>query len=116
MADVCPALAQSDASPLPSFDFRQAGAVAGWGEPRNVTHIEARKQGMAVHTVKAWSPQPSFVVIHGLHPGPASKAPPVVRLDGQPITLDPPHQYLPDRGTLILEVQGVNRLPWRSRD
>jgi hypothetical protein len=45
-------------------------------------------------------------VIHGLHPGPASKTPPVVRLDGQPITLDPPHQYLPDRGTLILEVQG----------
>ena len=31
MADVRPALAQSDASPLPSFDFRQAGAVAGWG-------------------------------------------------------------------------------------
>jgi len=46
------------------------------------------------------------VVIHGLHPGPASKAPPVVRLDGHPITLDPPDQYLPDRGPLILEVQG----------
>jgi hypothetical protein len=29
-----------------------------------------------------------------------------VRLDGQPIALDPPHQFLPDRGTLILEVQG----------
>ena len=62
--------------------------------------------GSAHFAVKAWSPQPSFVVIQGLHPGPASKAPPVVRLARQPITLDPPHQYLPDRGTLILEVQG----------
>ena len=49
MADVCSALAQSDASPLPSFDFRQAGAVAGWGEPQDVSHIEATRQGMAVH-------------------------------------------------------------------
>ncbi|MGO8899980.1 MAG: hypothetical protein ACLQU5_16750 [Isosphaeraceae bacterium] len=29
-----------------------------------------------------------------------------MRPDGQPITLDPPHQYLPDQSTLILEVQG----------
>ena len=197
MADVRPALAQSGASPFPSFDFRQAGAVAGWGDPHDVSHIEATKLGMAVHidgpdpyilqtypqdhphhgllpdsfnlsaqlrnpadinpgtlqplalwllagdrpaaipykfhalrssglwvhapgaveairdqpgsahfTVKAWSPRPSFVVIHGLHRRPASKALPVVRLDGQPIALDPPHQYLPDRGTLILEVKG----------
>ncbi len=49
MADVRPALAQPDASPLPSFDFRQAGAVAGWGEPHDVSHIEATRQGMAVH-------------------------------------------------------------------
>ena len=49
MADVRPALAQSDASPLPSFDFRQAGAVAGWGAPHDVSHIEATRQGMAVH-------------------------------------------------------------------
>ena len=145
MVDVPPALAQSDASPLPSFDFRQAGAA----QSRNPSDINPgtlqpltlrllagdrpaaipyefhafRSSGLWVHapgaveairdqpgsahfTVKAWSPRPSFVVIHGLHPGPASKAPPVVRLDEQPITLDPPHQYLPDRGTLILEVQG----------
>jgi len=53
MADVRPALAQSGASPLPSFDFRQAGAVAGWGEPHDVSHIEATKLGMAVHAEAA---------------------------------------------------------------
>ena len=49
MADVRPALARSGASPLPAFDFRQAVAVAGWGEPHDVSHIEATKQGMAVY-------------------------------------------------------------------
>jgi hypothetical protein len=49
MADVPPAPAQSGASPLPSFDFRQAGAVAGWGESHDVSRIEATTQGMAVH-------------------------------------------------------------------
>ena len=49
MLDVRPALAQSGASPLPAFDFRQASAVADWGEPHNVSHIETTKQGMAVH-------------------------------------------------------------------
>jgi len=49
MADVRPALAQSGASPFRLFDFRQAGAVAGWGDPHDVSHIEATKLGMAVH-------------------------------------------------------------------
>ncbi len=56
--------------------------------------------------VKPWSPRPSFVVVHGLHLGPATKALPVVRLDGQPIAHDPPHLYLPDRCTLMLELRG----------
>ena len=117
MVDVRPALAQPDASPLPSFDFRQAGAA----QSRNPSDINPgtlqplalrllagdrpaaipyefhafRSSGLWVHapgaveairdqpgsahfTVKAWSPRPSFVVIHGLHPtgkqGPASRA------------------------------------------
>jgi len=49
MVDVRPVLAQSGASPLPAFDFRQASAVADWGETHDVSHIEATKQGMAVH-------------------------------------------------------------------
>jgi hypothetical protein len=56
--------------------------------------------------VKAWSPRPSFVVIHGLHRSPVGKAVPVVRLDRQPVAIELPHQYLSERGTLILEVKG----------
>ena len=44
-----PALAQSTTSPLPSFDFRQAAAVAEWGELHDIARLEATGQGMAVH-------------------------------------------------------------------
>jgi len=91
------------AIPYEFHAFRSSGL---WVHAPGAVEAIGDQPGSAHFTVKAWSPRPSFVVIHGLHPGPASKAPPVVRLDGQPIALDPPHQYLPDRGTLILEVQG----------
>jgi len=56
-------------------------------------------------TVRPWSPRPSFVVIHGVN----TRAPTLrfVRIDGQPIPLDPPHQFLPDRGTLILQLDAA---------
>ena len=44
-----PVHAQAAAPPLPSFDFRQAGAVAEWGELHDVARLEATGQGMAVH-------------------------------------------------------------------
>jgi len=90
------------AIPYEFHAFRSSGL---WVHAPGAVEAIRDQPGSAHFTVKAWSPRPSFVVIHGLHPGPASKAPPVVRLDGQPIALDLPHQYLPDRGTLILEVQ-----------
>ena len=53
-------------------------------------------------TVRPWSPRPSFVVVHGLTARPPASS--GVRIDGQPVTLEPPHQYLPDRGILILQL------------
>ena len=54
-----PLRAQGTAPPLPSFDFRQAGAVAEWGELHDVSRIEATGQGMAVHLN---GPDPYFSV------------------------------------------------------
>jgi hypothetical protein len=44
----CPARAQAPGA-LPSFDFRQPGAVAEWGEPHDIARIDATGQGMAIH-------------------------------------------------------------------
>ena len=79
-----------------------------------------RKSGLRVHspgaleltedtpasvrfTVRPWSPQPSLVVVHGVNA--IAPTPPIVRINGQPIALDPPHQFLPGRGTLILQLE-----------
>jgi hypothetical protein len=79
-----------------------------------------RKSGLRVHapgaveviedtpasarfTVRPWSPRPSFVVIHGMTG--RSHGLSGVQIDGQPVALEPPHQYLPDRGTLILQLE-----------
>jgi len=73
------------AIPYEFHAFRSSGL---WVHAPGAVEAIRDQPGSAHFTVKAWSPRPSFVVIHGLHPGPASKTPPVVRLDGQPITLE----------------------------
>jgi hypothetical protein len=52
--------------------------------------------------VRPWSPRPSYVVVHGVRTRAARN--PTVQIDGQPIAIEPPHQYLPERGSLILQV------------
>ncbi len=47
-ADADPEPTQAADSPFPSFDFRQACEVAGWGEMHDVSRVEATDQGMAI--------------------------------------------------------------------
>ena len=51
MINLHPAPAQSTISSLPSFDFRQADALAGWGELHDISRLEPAPggQGMAIH-------------------------------------------------------------------
>ena len=53
-------------------------------------------------TVRPWSPRPSFVVVHGVGRAPS------LTVNGQPIAFGPasPHQLLPDRGTVIVRLDG----------
>jgi hypothetical protein len=55
-------------------------------------------------TVRPWSLQPSFVVVHDVNVSTRAPSLRFVRINGQSIALDPPHQYLPDRGILILQL------------
>ena len=59
MINLHPAPAQADVSSLPSFDFRQANALAGWGELHDISRLEPAPggQGMAIH-IKG--PRPLF--------------------------------------------------------
>jgi len=91
------------AIPYTFHAFRSSGL---WVHAPGAVEVIRDRRGLARFTVKTWSPWPSFVVIHGLHPEAVSKALPVVRLDGQPIALNPPHLYLTDHGTLILGIKG----------
>ena len=45
----CAMIAQASAPPLASFDFRQAEAVAQWGQLHDIARIEPTGQGMAIH-------------------------------------------------------------------
>jgi hypothetical protein len=88
------------------YEFQALRASGLWVHAPGTVEASCDQPGSARFTIKASSLRPSFVLIHRPYPGPASTDPPVVRLDGQPAPLAPPHRYLSDRGTLILAVQG----------
>lgn len=50
--------------------------------------------------VQGWIDRPYFVLINGL------VKPPLVRVNGQVVSLDAPNQFIADKGRLILQVQG----------
>jgi len=64
--------------------------------------IEVRedRQNRCRFRLKSWMNRPYFVLINGLSQRPQ------VRVNGQPLTVAQPHQYLSDGGNLILQLQG----------
>lgn len=81
--------------------FREAGILVH--APGAITDMRAsaNRVSFAVH---GWVGQPYYVLVVGL-----TKAP-RVRIDGKPVTLAEPHQYLAETGRLILQVQGSPRV------
>jgi hypothetical protein len=59
-------------------------------------------------TVHPWSPRPSFVIVHGVSAKErGDESPPKVRLAGHEIALEPLHQFMSRRGTLIIQLEGA---------
>jgi hypothetical protein len=59
-------------------------------------------------TVHPWSPRPSFVIVHGVSGKErGDQTPPKVRVGGHQISLEPPHRFMPNRGTLIIQLEGA---------
>jgi len=99
----------------------QASAIRLLGGPEIYDFRVFRQAGLLVHapgtiedardsadrvsfTVRGWTGQPYYVLVVGC------KAPPRVRIDGRPVTLEAPHQYMADAGRLILRVEGTPRV------
>jgi hypothetical protein len=84
------------------YEFRALRQSGLWVHaPGAVESIEDTPASLQF-TVKPWSPRPSFIVVHSVNG--RADAPLFVRINGQHIALDPPQQFLPDRGTLILQI------------
>ena len=88
------------------YEFRALRQSGLWVHAPGAVEVNEDTPASVRFTVRPWSPRPSFVVIHGRE-HPSAPALDSVRINGQPITLDPPHQYLPDRGTLILQLDAA---------
>jgi len=99
----------------------QANAIRLLGGPEIYDFNAFRQAGLLVHapgaiedardstdrvtfSVRGWTGQPYYVLVAGC------KAPPRVRIDGRPVTLADPHQYMADVGRLILRVEGTPRI------
>ena len=86
------------------YTFRALRQTGLWVHaPGKVEAIEEQAD-FARFTVKPWSLRPSYLVIHG----PKGHSPRLsnVQVNGQPIPVGSPHTELPDRGTLILQLDG----------
>ncbi|MDW8289874.1 MAG: hypothetical protein RMM06_04080 [Armatimonadota bacterium] len=95
----------------------QANAIRLYGLPAIYDYQVLRQSGLIVHAagaitvladrkglcrfrVRCWSERPCFVLVNGC------SMPPQVKVNGQPVPLRSPHQYLPEGGNLILQIQG----------
>ncbi len=95
----------------------QASAIRLVGGPEVYDFRVFREAGLMVHApgaieqpkdgaggvrfrVRGWIGEPYYVLVAGLASEPA------VRINGRPVVLGAPHEYLPDRGRLILRVEG----------
>jgi hypothetical protein len=86
-----------------AYDFRAMKRSGLWIHAAGAIEPVCDEPDEAIFTVRPWSTQPSFVVVHGF---PVGAKPPAARIGGRPIELNPPHQFLADRGTMILRVEG----------
>lgn len=77
--------------------LRNSGVVIH--APGAITVVTDRK-GLCKFRVKGWINRPYYLLINGLAKQPQ------VRLNGQPVTLTSPHQYLQEGANLILQAQG----------
>ena len=108
-ADINPGTLQPLALPLlggdhpaaTPYQFRALRASGLWIHAPGAVTVAEDQAGQVHLSVRPWSPRPSFLVIHGL-----GEHPPAVQVNGQPLVLEPPHQFLADRGTLILQLVG----------
>jgi hypothetical protein len=102
----------------PLYDCR----VLPWGDGRMVVHapgaIElagvenaasdaAGTSSGVVFTVQGWPRQPYTVLVSGL------AAPPQLTIDGEPVSLSPPHRHDPATGRLVLELDGSRTIGLR---
>lgn len=78
--------------------FRQNGLLVH--APGEISEVRESKNG-AQFKVTGWSEKPYFILINGL------KTAPQVRLNGETISLKAPHQFNPEKGRLILQLQGT---------
>ncbi|MCF7839111.1 MAG: hypothetical protein K9N49_10835, partial [Candidatus Marinimicrobia bacterium] len=104
----------------------QTNAVRLFNKPALYDFLAARDCGLRVHApgaitrvqqnaaslsfcVNGWPRQPYFVLINGL------RAAPQVLTNGHPTALGAPHQFIEDKGRLILQVSGRAEIEVRLR-
>jgi hypothetical protein len=86
------------------YDFR-AFRETGWlvHAPGAIEDARESADGVAF-TVRGWTGVPYYVLVVGC------KAAPKVRINGEAVALQAPHEYVADKGRLILRVQGTARI------
>jgi hypothetical protein len=84
----------------PVYDYRvlrNSGVILH--APGAIEVVNDRKN-LCRFIVKSWTGKPYSVLVNGLLKSPQ------VRINGQPLRIAAPHQYLPNGGNLLLQVQG----------
>lgn len=84
----------------------QAGMAVNNVKPLAIRHVKSNSSGAIrlAFTVKAWTSQPTYVLISGLRDAPT------VRINRQAVALTAPNQYTPASGRLILQIQGTSQV------
>jgi hypothetical protein len=85
----------------PSYELRALRASGLWVHAPGALEQVSDTPGRASFTVAGWSERPYSVVVHGLRSAPR------LMIDGKAAAVQPPHQFLPDPGSLILQLQGT---------
>ncbi len=89
-----------------SDPYSQAGTAANNVKPSSVAHVKSNMSGARrlSFTVKAWTSQPTYILVSGLHDTPT------VRINRQTVDLTAPNQYTSASGRLILQIQGTSQV------
>jgi hypothetical protein len=84
----------------PSYSFRVLPTGGLWVHAPGSVEVSADRDRHSAFTVAGWSLKHYFVVVHGLRMSPRLK------VNGLETAVKEPHQFLADRGTLILQLEG----------